>query len=99
MGPAAYGRELAEKRAILSALLAGYNDGRRKSLYCLAVNLLPLDDLRQVMKHLALLPPDLTVKEWAAQAAGLLQACARENGVELKLRRKPKGPAETGVSF
>lgn len=99
MGPAAYGRELAEKRAILSALLAGYNDGRRKSLYCLAVNLLPLDDLRQVMKHLALLPPDLTVKEWAAQAAGLLQVCARENGVELKLRRKPKGPAETGVSF
>ena len=66
---------------------------------CLAVNLLPLDDLRQVMKHLALLPPDLTVKDRATQAAGLLQACARENGVELKLRRKPKGPAETGVSF
>ena len=51
------------------------------------------------MKHLALLPPDLTVKEWAAQAAGLLQVCARENGVELKLRRTPQGPAETGVSF
>lgn len=91
MGPAAYGQELAEKRAILSALLAGYNDGRRKTLCCLAANLLPLDDLCQVMEHLTLLPPDLTVKERAAQAAGLLQARARENGVELKLRRRPKG--------
>lgn len=40
---------------------------------------------------MTLLPPDLTVKERAAQAAGLLQARARENGVELKLRRRPKG--------
>ena len=43
------------------------------------------------MEHLAILPPDLTVEERAAQAAGLLQAHARENGVELKLRRRPKG--------
>ena len=64
---------------------------RRKTLYGLAANLLPLDDLRQAMEHLAILPPDLTVEERAAQAAGLLQAHARENGVELKLRRRPKG--------
>ena len=31
MGPTAYGRTLEEKRSILSALLAGYNDGRRKN--------------------------------------------------------------------
>ena len=90
MGPTAYGRTLEEKRSILSALLAGYNDGRRKTLYCLATNLLPLDDLRQVMEHLALLPPDLLPKERASQAARLLLACARKNGVELKLRKKQK---------
>ena len=77
-------------RFLLSALLAGYNDGRRKTLYCLATNLLPLDNLRQVMEHLALLPPDLLPKERASQAARLLLACARKNGVELKLRKKQK---------
>ena len=73
MGPTAYGRTLEEKRSILSALLAGYNDGRRKTLYCLATN-----------------PPDLLPKERASQAARLLLACARKNGVELKLRKKQK---------
>ena len=46
IGEEAYNAEQAEKRQILDRLLAEYNDGRRKTLYCLAVNLLPLEALR-----------------------------------------------------
>ena len=44
-GLEAYRQELEEKAALLRRLLEGYNDGRRKSFYCVAVNLLPLSDL------------------------------------------------------
>ena len=44
----AYRADLDEKVALLEALLRDYNDGRRKSLFCTAVNLLPLADVRAV---------------------------------------------------
>ena len=44
MGMETYLEELGEKTAILEKLLAGYNDGRRKSFFCLAVNLLERRD-------------------------------------------------------
>ena len=46
MGLEAYLAQLEEKRAILDELLAGYNDGRRKTLFNTAVYLLPLEDLQ-----------------------------------------------------
>ena len=50
IGEEAYNREQAEKRRIFDRLLAEYNDGRKKTLFCLAVNLLPLEDLRTVFE-------------------------------------------------
>ena len=50
IGEEAYNREQAEKRRILDRLLEEYNDGRKKTLFCLAVNLLPLEDLRTVFE-------------------------------------------------
>lgn len=41
-----YQSELAEKIEILKCLFANYNDGRRKSFFCIAVNLLELQDVR-----------------------------------------------------
>lgn len=91
IGPEAYRRELEEKSALLRRLLDGYNDGRRKTLFCVAVNLLELEALRAVMEALSAAPAlqDQPVKERAAQAADLLQAAAEQQGVVLKLRRKP----------
>lgn len=89
IGPEAYGAEQAEKAALLHALLERHNDGRRKGLFCLAVNLLPLQDVRDILRQLdAAL--DLPVKERAGQAAAMMQQAAEERQVILRLRKKQK---------
>ena len=91
IGRDAYGEEQEEKEQILKQLLAGYNDGRRKSFFCVAVNLLKLQDLREIMGHLESheAAEDETVREKAVYAVKLFQERAAERGLELKLRRKP----------
>lgn len=87
IGLDAYRAELEEKVSILQTLLEGYNDGRRKSMFCTAVNLLPSEDLREVLRQLGA-GPQKPVKEASALAAQLLQAKADERGISLKLRKK-----------
>ena len=53
MGLDAWLAQLRQKRAILDELLADWNDGRRKSLYCAAAYLLEPEALRRVMDALA----------------------------------------------
>ena len=48
----AYRAMLEEKEALLRFLLREYNDGRRKSLFCTAVNLLELADVRETVSLL-----------------------------------------------
>lgn len=82
----------AQKCAILDTLLAGYNDGRRKTLFTTAVYLLPLEEMRTVMNALEN-QPELTeksIKERALAAADLLQQAAGRHNISLKLRKKPK---------
>ena len=93
-GLPAFRAELDEKTAILRELLARYNDGRRKTLFCVAVNLLPLSEVRRVMERLAAEeaspggPGD--PKARAELAAGLFRQAASEGGIELKLPQKPR---------
>lgn len=88
IGSAAYAQEQREKAALLRELLEHYNDGRRKTLFCTAVNLLPLSDLRRL---LADLPAEAVErKDRAAAVAARLTAMGSARGIELKLRRKPK---------
>lgn len=89
LGLDAYMFELREKAALLSELLEGYNDGRRKSLFCTAAYLLPLPDLRETLQALRALPAQ-DAKERAASAAALLQTSAAARGISLKLVKKPK---------
>lgn len=89
IGRAAYKAELDEKMELLRVLLEQYNDGRHKSPFCTAVNLLELDSLREVLAQLAAqTTAEQTPKEKAAFAAGLLQAKAELQGISLKLRKK-----------
>ena len=90
IGVEAYLAQLEERRSILNDLLAGYNDGRRKTFFNTAVYLLPLERLRAVMEALHQEPSEQPVKERAKAAAELLQAAADRQGVSLKLNRKPK---------
>ncbi len=89
LGPEAYGAVQMEKEALLQYLLATCNDGRRKSFFAAAVNLLELDALRPIEKRLAA-ESELPLRERAVLAADLCQAAAGEAGISLKLRRKPK---------
>ena len=91
LGLETYLARLEEKRTIPDTLLAHYNDGRRKTFFCTAVYLLPLEDLRRVMAALAGRPEaeEQPVRERSLAAAGLLQEAAEGRGLSLKLR-KPK---------
>ena len=91
MGIDAYRAELDERIGIVRQLLDGYNDGRRKNLFCLAANLLDIEDLCAVMEQLhAEDEPGQSLKEKAALAAGLLSTTAKRRDIVLKLNKKPR---------
>ena len=95
LGLETYQAELDEKRRILDELLANDNDGRKKSLFCLAVYLLDLPDLRTVMAELtAAVAENTPLGEKAALAAARIHAAADRRQIELKLRKKPKKTGE-----
>lgn len=91
-GIEAYTQEQIEKERILNILLENYNAGRQKTLFCVAVNLLDIHDIRKVMSQLAskMNNEKLSLKDKAAYAAAQFQAVAEEQGVSLKLRKKTK---------
>lgn len=92
IGIDAYRTELVKKMRILAFLLEGYNDGRRKTLFCLAVNLLALPCLELAFSRIeADTQSTMTIKEKAVIAVKHLEAAASECGITLKLRKKPKG--------
>ncbi len=89
MGKSAYLSELNEKSIILQKLLLDYNDGRKKSLFCIAANLLELSDLNAVMEKLEdETKGDLSLKEKAAVASNLFLSMAEQRGIILKLIKK-----------
>ncbi|WP_130861474.1 DUF3795 domain-containing protein [Bacilliculturomica massiliensis] len=91
IGLEGYLAELEEKSVILRHLLERCNDGRRKSFYCTAVNLLEIQELRAAVERMESLAPEgTTVKEMAAAAVQALQDAAAVRGIELKLKKKPK---------
>ena len=89
-GPEVFHQELADRERILRRLLAHYNDGRKKTLFSLAANLLDLEELAAAMERIeAEAGPAMAEKERAALAACVLKDGALRQGVELKLKKKP----------
>ncbi|MCI8623948.1 MAG: DUF3795 domain-containing protein [Provencibacterium sp.] len=88
IGLEAYNAEQRKKSEILERLLSRYNDGRKKTLFCLAVNLLELDELTAILEQADAETNGLPVKEKAAFVSALFQKYAAQKGLTLKLRRK-----------
>ena len=89
IGMNAYSNELNEKIGILEELLNHYNDGRRKNLYCVAINLLELHDIKAVITQLkSNVNAEMTIKEKAVIAVQLFEEIAEQRGVSLKLRKR-----------
>jgi len=88
IGLEAYEAELSDKVKILEELLDSYNDGRRKSFFCLAVNLLELQDIKSVMTQIATeTKPIDSVKEKTKIAAKAFLDMADKRDISLKLRK------------
>ena len=92
IGARQYQSELDEKGAILKYLLEHFNDGRKKTFFCVAVNLLSLEDVRAIAGQLReeVDVTDEDVKTRAGRAVELLEDAAREQDLVLKLRKKKK---------
>lgn len=90
IGVEAYRTEQKEKIHILEWLLKNCNDGRKKTFFCLAVNLLEVEDLKSVMRQIELEEElsSLPVKEKAAYMKKRLETIADAKGIVLKLRKK-----------
>ena len=88
MGIELYSAEQQRKKALLNHLLNTYNDGRKKTLFCVAVNLLELDGLENIICELDENTSNFTLKEKSAHAASLLQEAAKKKNITLKLRKK-----------
>ena len=90
IGVEQYNLEQQEKIKILSFLLSDYNDGRRKSFFCVAVNLLDLSELKEAMEQiqsndgLSL----LSFKEQCSFVVEVFQNLAARRNIELKLIKK-----------
>ena len=90
IGMEAYNREQTEKIEILNSLLSRYNDGRRKSFFCVAVNLMDLQDIKKIMGQIPESPAfdNGSLKEKSDYVVGLFQDVAKAKNVELKIRKK-----------
>lgn len=90
IGTGAYNREQEEKIQLLHHLLSTCNDGRRKSFFCVAVNLLELSDIREAVEKaekdgtFSLLP----IKERCAYMTDVFQKIACRKNISLKLNKK-----------
>ena len=93
MGLDHYLQQLSKKSGILDILLEKWDNGRLKSFYCLAVNLLPLDDLDSAMGELERLAsrpgdnPDGSQANFGDLVREIFDRRAALRGIELKLRK------------
>jgi len=91
IGIDSYIAEQTEKVGSLSELLKSYNDGRRKTFFCLAVNLLELHDIKTVMTRIeSEIDKATDLKERATAAVRMFEEIAEERGISLKKRKKLK---------
>jgi hypothetical protein len=77
---------------LLEVMLAGFNEGRSKSFYCLAVTLLPIADLEESLSKAEEEIRDNStrpegVKTKADILRRLLISYSNERGIELRLRK------------
>jgi hypothetical protein len=91
MGIEQYHLEMIQKVDILKYLLADYNDGRRKSFFGIAVNLLDLQDVKNIIEEInsQTTSNNLTIKEKASVAVTVFQTVAQQKNIILKLNKQP----------
>ena len=87
-GISAYNAEQEEKIEALQYFLSNFNDGRRKSFFCQAINLLALPEIREIRHMIETNAALGELEEKCAYVAALFQDAAKKNNIDLRLRRK-----------
>lgn len=77
-------REL--KKEILNRLLNEYDNGRRDVFFCLAVNLMDVDDLKKVLDEADKSTKNMNLAEKSDFMKDALNECAGMRNISLKLR-------------
>ena len=83
-------KELTLKAKGLLSQMLSLPDGRKKTLFCVAVNLLELQEINEILLQIKGNSEleRLTLKEKSSYAAGVFQNAAKRKNIELKLRKK-----------
>lgn len=82
-----YHEEQLVKVDILNDFLENYDNGHRDVFFCLAVNLLEIDDLKYVLKQADEMTVEMDISEKSDCLKKLLNDCASKRGLTLKLRK------------
>ena len=82
-----YLAEQTDKKRILNRLLSEYDDGRKDVFFCLAVNLMELDDLYSILAEADSVTIEMPLSEKAAIMKQMLSAAAKKKNITLELRR------------
>lgn len=90
MGISNYNEEQTSKMKILNILLANYNDGRKKTFYCVAVNVLEFSVLENLMRQIEISNDfkELDDLSKCKFVYTLFDNKSKELGIDFKLRRK-----------
>lgn len=86
MGIDKYHEEQIAKKKILNWILDEFDDGHRMVFFCLAVNLLDLDDLNDVLKQADDACSNMSLNEKSEFIKQILMDCAHKRNIELELR-------------
>ncbi len=86
IGIDAYLKEQREKKEILTRFLEDYDDGTKEVFFCLAVNMLAVEDLRNVLSKMDLQIDSLSMHDKSEQLERRLRKCAADKHIPLELR-------------
>lgn len=92
IGAEQYNKEQIEKVKILQILLNRFNNGKRKNFYCIAVNLLDLNDLNEIFQLISTNEEfnNLSENNQCEYVYHMFKNKEIEKNIKFKLRRKPK---------
>jgi hypothetical protein len=86
-GVAEFAKVQKTREKWLRKTLAGFNDGRSKSYYCIAATVLGIPDLRKAVREAEKRSAGMSLKEKAKILHGLLDEIAAREGCILKIRK------------
>lgn len=86
-GIRAFEEEMEKRNKLLEAMLAGYDDGRSKSYYCIAATVFEIGELEQALASADASSAGMPSKEKAREMRRILDETAREKHYSLALRK------------